>query len=91
MPDDRTQYREDAPADLAGRKQASPFAGSWGMAALVGAVVLIAAILIFSAAGPDRSRTAENNTIPSSQQPRSNETGEAKAKVPNQNMPTAPQ
>jgi hypothetical protein len=90
MSDKRTGLQGDAPRALGGRKKISDYTGGWGIAAFVGAVVLIAAVLIFSAAGPDRSRTADSNTNPSIQQPRDSDTGGSKAKIPNQGMPTAP-
>jgi hypothetical protein len=54
--------------------------------------MLIAGALIFSAAGPDRTRTAEYNNLnskPSASAPSTDISGPA-AKVPNPDMPTAP-
>ena len=56
----------------------------------VGAGILVVAAVIFSSAGPDRSRTDElKNTSPYAVNPRG--VGTTESKVPNVNMPTAPQ
>ncbi|MEN3378287.1 MAG: hypothetical protein V7604_3642 [Hyphomicrobiales bacterium] len=85
---------QDRPADgsrkLVGRKDISDYTGGWGIPAFIAAVVFIAGVLIFSAAGPERTRTATyNNLKPASSQP--SPAGEARGrKVPNAEMPTAP-
>jgi hypothetical protein len=65
----------------------------WGIPLLFAAIALVAGILVFSTAGPDRTRTAEYNNnpasrLPSASQPRdeSSTTGQQ----PNVNMRTAP-
>jgi hypothetical protein len=60
---------------------------TWGLI-LLGAVVLAVAAIIFSAAGPDRSRTAEHKDAnPYSVNPRN---GATETTIPNADMPTAP-
>jgi hypothetical protein len=45
-----------------GRKDISDYTNMrWGIPIGIGAVVLIAAMVIFSTAGPDRTRTVNNN------------------------------
>jgi hypothetical protein len=64
----------------------------WGIPILFAAVALVAGILIFSAAGPDRTRTAEYNnpnSQPSQTAPSKDMRGPA-AQQPNPDMPTAP-
>jgi len=79
MPEDGTpEQRSEAPG--------------WGIPLAFGALMLIAGALIFSAAGPDRTRTAEYNNLnskPSASAPSTDMRGPA-AKVPNPDMPTAP-
>jgi hypothetical protein len=49
-----------------GRKDISDYTKMrWGIPMGIAAVVLIAAMVIFSAAGPDRTRTVKNNNQPS--------------------------
>jgi hypothetical protein len=96
MMDDQDRIRAtDDFRTIVGRKDISDYTGSWGIPAFIAAVVLIAGvIIIFTAAGPHRTRTAEyhnpNSKPASSQQ---SPTGEARgpaAKAPNADMPTAP-
>jgi hypothetical protein len=55
---------------------------------VVGAALLAVAAIIFSAAGPDRSRTTQyKDTIPSSVNPRD---GAREKTVPEVDVPTAP-
>jgi hypothetical protein len=55
---------------------------------MVGAALLAVAAIIFSAAGPDRSRTTEyKDTIPSSVNPRD---GAREKTVPEVDVPTVP-
>lgn len=76
-----TQFDKE---DGAKRKARMP----WGLA-LLGAAVLFVAALIFSSAGPDRSRTADlKDTSPYGVNPRNSSTTERT--VPNVDMPTAP-
>jgi hypothetical protein len=90
MMDDRYSYN-DQTRDRVGPRS---YVGSWGIPALIAAVVLIAGVLVFGAAGPDRTRTAEYNNL--SSKPVStglSTTGDARgpaAKIPNTDMPTAP-
>jgi hypothetical protein len=54
-------------------------------------VILIVAAIMFSSAGPDRSRTAGyKDTIPSAVNPSGASDGSQSAKIPNPDMPTAP-
>ena len=55
----------------------------------IGAGILVVAAMIFSAAGPDRSRTELKDTSPYAVTPRGG--GGSESKLPNVNMPTAPQ
>jgi hypothetical protein len=49
-----------------GRKDISDYANMrWGIPIGIAAVALIAGFMIFSAAGPDRTRTVNNNNQPS--------------------------
>jgi hypothetical protein len=79
---------------LVGRKDIADYSGSWAIAALIAAVVLIVGVLIFSAVGPDSTRTAAYNAKPNSQSQTSEPRGRAKVlnenKIPNETMPTAP-
>jgi hypothetical protein len=54
---------QDRSADgkLVGRKDISDYTGGWGIPAFIAAVIVIAGVLIFSAAGPERTRTAAYN------------------------------
>jgi len=54
----------------------------------IGVSILVVAAVIFSAAGPDRSRTELKNSNPSSVNPR--DSGTSDSKIPNVDMPTAP-
>jgi len=91
--DDQDRCVTDDSRKLVGRKDISDYAG-WGIPAVIAAVVLVAGVLIFSAAGPDRTRTAayhDVNAKPASRQ--HSPAGEARgraAKIPNTDMPTAP-
>ena len=63
----------------------------WGIPVGIAAVVLIVAAIIFSSAGPDRSRTAAyKDTLPSAVNPSGAGDGSQSAKIPNPDMPTAP-
>ena len=65
----------------------------WGIPLLFAAVALVAGILVFSTAGPDRTRTAEYSNNPASRLPSASQpSGEAdtRGQQPNINMPTAP-
>jgi hypothetical protein len=63
----------------------------WGIPAGIAALVLIAAAIIFSSAGPDRSRTAAyKDTVPSAVNPSGAGDASRSAKIPNPDMPTAP-
>jgi hypothetical protein len=90
MMDDR-YIRNDRTRD---RATSSNYRGGWGIPALIAAVVLIAGVLVFSAAGPDRTRTSEYNNLNS--KPVStglSSSGDSRgraAKIPNTEMPTAP-
>jgi hypothetical protein len=88
---DRTRATNDS-RKLVGRKDISDYTGGWGVPAFIAAVVFIGGILVFSAAGPDRTRTAEYDSArPASGQ--QSPTGAARgsgAKIPNADMPTAP-
>jgi hypothetical protein len=94
MMDDRDRISAtDDSRKLVGRKDISDYTG-WGIPAVIVAVVVIAGVLIFTAAGPDRTRTAEYhnlNSKPASSQPAPAGDARARAgKVPDANMPTAP-
>ena len=90
MMDDRYSYN-DRTRDRVGPKNYGP---GWGIPALIAAVVLIAGVLVFCAAAPDRTRTAEYNNLNSKQVSTGlSPTGDARgptAKIPNTDMPTAP-
>ena len=61
----------------------------WRIPAGIAAVVLIVAAIVFSSAGPDRSRTAAyKDTVPSAVNPSG--AGAQSAKTSNPDMPTAP-
>ena len=61
----------------------------WGIPLLFAAVALVAGILVFSTAGPDRTRTAAN-TSPNATPTQSAPSTDSRAQQPNINMPTAP-
>ena len=67
------------PGDQRGRKAANDFKSMmWSIPAAIAAVVLVAAILIFSSGGPDRTRTADfnaPNSVPSQTEKRQLESG----------------
>jgi hypothetical protein len=94
MMDDRDRASAtDESRMLVGRKDISDYTG-WGIPAVIAAVVVIAGVLIFSATGPDRTRTAEYHNLNakpanSQQAPTSDARGRA-GKVPDANMPTTP-
>ncbi|MEA2911940.1 MAG: hypothetical protein QOJ15_4021 [Bradyrhizobium sp.] len=95
MMDDQGRIRTaDDSRTIVGRKDISDYTGSWGIPAFIGAVLLIAGVIIFTAAGPHRTRTAEyhnpNSKPASSQQPPTGEARGPAAKAPNAGMPTAP-
>jgi len=76
-----------------GRKDIADYSSIWGMAALVATVVLIAAVVIFSAAGSDRTRTAAYNNLHAKSGSQHSQTPGSRApaaKIPDQDMPTAP-
>jgi hypothetical protein len=79
---------------LVGRKDISDYTGGWGIPAAIAAVVLIAGVLFFSAAAPDRTRTAAYNNPSSnpasSQRSPSGDARAPAAKIPNADLPTAP-
>jgi len=89
--DQERPHATDHARKLVGRKDISDYTGGWGVPAFIAAVVFIGAILVFSAAGPDRTRTAEyNGSRPASSQ--QSPTGTVRgpgAKVPNADMPAA--
>jgi len=89
---DRTSGADDS-RKLVGRKDISDYTG-WGIPAFIAAVVVIAGVLIFSAASPDRTRTAEyhnlNSKPASSQQAPAGEARGRAGRVPDANMQTAP-
>ena len=90
MIDDRRDARNRADDD--GARERDTEAPGWGIPLAFGALMLIAGALIFSAAGPDRTRTAEYNNLnskPSASAPSTDMRGPA-AKVQNPDMPTAP-
>jgi hypothetical protein len=95
MMDDQDRIRTtDDSRTIVGRKDISDYTGSWGIPAFIAAVLLIAGVIILTAAGPHRTRTAEYhnpNSKPASSQ--RSPTGEARgpaAKAPNADTPTAP-
>jgi hypothetical protein len=94
MMDDRNDINRPVDSDPAfkERKHMSEAPGyGWGIPAGIAAVVLIVAAIIFSSAGPDRSRTAAyKDTIPSAVNPSGASDGSPSAKIPNPDMPTAP-
>jgi hypothetical protein len=90
MIDDRRDAARRVDDD--GAREPRTDAPGWGIPLAFGALMLIAGALIFSAAGPDRTRTAEYNNLnskPSASAPSTDTRGPA-AKVPNPDMPTAP-
>jgi hypothetical protein len=92
MMDDRDRTRADDSRKLVGRKDISDYTGGWGVPAFIAAVIFIGGILVFSAAGPDRTRTAAyNSSRPAGgqQSPNGAARGPATA-IPNADMPTAP-
>jgi hypothetical protein len=94
MMDDRDRISAtDDSRKLVGRKDISDYTG-WGIPAVIVAVVVIAGVLIFSATGPDRIRTAEYHNLnakpASSQQAPAGDARGRAGKVPDANMPTAP-
>jgi hypothetical protein len=63
----------------------------WSIPAGIAVVVLIVAAIVFSSAGPDRSRTAAyKDTVPSAVNPSGAGEGAQSAKTSNPDMPTAP-
>jgi hypothetical protein len=78
-----------------GRKDISDYTNMrWGIPIGIGAVVLIAAMVIFSAAGPDRTRTVNNNNQPSAVTTPGPTTGEnlpAQKPVPSKSNPQGTQ
>jgi hypothetical protein len=76
-----------APDDAESRTTRKHGRRSWSLLAL-GAAVLVVAAIIFSSAGPDRSRTAAyKDTTPTSVNPRGEGTEQTRQNV---DMPTAP-
>lgn len=77
------------PENPRGRKDISHSKNmNWGIPIGIAAVVLIAAMVIFSSAGPDRTRTADNNNQPSAVTAPGPKTGE---RMPAQNpVPSKP-
>jgi hypothetical protein len=74
---------------MAGGSKSSGGRNARWVVVAVGGFVLLVAVVIFSSAGPDRSRTTEyKDTIPSAVNPANGEgkTGQS----PNTDMPTAP-
>ena len=60
-----------------GRKDISDYKNmSWGIPIGIAAVVFVAAMVMFSSAGPDRTRTADRNNQPSAVQTPGPPTGE---------------
>ena len=89
MIDDRRDARRH---DDDGAREPRADAPGWGIPLAFGALMLIAGALVFSAADPDRTRTAEYNNLnskPSASAPSTDMRGPA-AKAPNPDMPTAP-
>ena len=92
MDDQKPTRATDHARKLVGRKDISDYTGGWGVPAFIAAVVFIGGILIFSAVGPDRTRTAAyNGTKPASSQqsPIAPARGPA-AKIPNAELPATP-
>ena len=78
-----------------GRKDIGDYKNmSWGIPIGIAAVALIAAMVIFSAAGPDRTRTADTNNQPPAVTTPGPTTGEnvpAKTPVPSKSNPQGTQ
>ena len=90
MIDDRRDAARRVDDD--GAREPRTEAPGWAIPLAFGALMLIAGALIFSAAGPDRTRTAEYNNLnskPSASAPSTDTRGPA-AKAQNPDMPTAP-
>jgi hypothetical protein len=85
---------DDQDQKFVGRKDISDYSGGWGIPALLVAVVFIAGVVFFSAAGPHRTRTAAYNNPgskpASSQQSPAGDARAPAAKIPNADMPRAP-
>jgi hypothetical protein len=92
--DDRNDINQPAdmgPSFTARTRESEATGFGWGIPAGIAAVVLIVAAIIFSSAGPDRSRTATyKDTTPSAVNPSGTSDGSQSAKIPNPDMPTAP-
>jgi hypothetical protein len=92
--DDRNDINRpvsSGPSFKAGTRTSESTGFGWGIPAGIAAVVLIVAAIIFSSAGPYRSRTAAyKDTIPSAVNPPGASDGSQPAKIPNPDMPTAP-
>jgi hypothetical protein len=94
MVDDRNDINRpvDTGPSVYERPRTSSGSGfGWGIPAGIAAMVLIVAAIIFSSAGPDRSRTtAYKDTVPSAVNPSGGGDGSQRAKTSNPDMPTAP-
>jgi hypothetical protein len=93
MNDEERIGATDGSRRLVGRKDISDYSGGWGIPAFIAAVALIAAVVIFGAAGSDHTRTAEYDldaTLASSQPSATDEARGPAAKIPTADIPTAP-
>ena len=94
MMDDRNEINRPVGSDPSFKERTRTSEGpgyGWGIPAGIAAVVLIVAAIIFSSAGPDRSRTAAyKDTVPSAVNPSGAGDSSQSAKIPNPDMPTAP-
>lgn len=92
MDDQKRPRATDQTRKLVGRKDIGDYTGGWGIPAFIAAVIFIGGILIFSAAGPDRTRTAEYNGSKSTSGPQSaiDAARGPGAKIPNADMPATP-
>ncbi len=66
----------------------------WAIPAVIGAIVLGAALVIFASAGPDRTRTANNNNQPpavTTPGPTTGEQAPARTPVPSKSNTTGTQ
>jgi hypothetical protein len=81
--------------DHRGRKDIGDYENiHWAVPMGIFTVIMVAAVLIFSAAGPDRTRTAANNNQPpavSAPAPGTGENVPAKAPTPSQPNPAGTQ
>ena len=91
MMDDRNDNNRQDPAFKERTGSSEGRGPGWGIPAGIAAVVLIVAAIIFSSAGPDRSRTeAYKDTVPSAVNPSGADDVSKSAKTANPDMPTAP-